>query len=170
MTDWGPAKYGDPCRECGYEWSITQDQAMALVADLPRRFREALEGHDATLIHPDLTWSAAGYVAHVCDNLRIFAERFAAFDMGAYGDTVPYDPDKLAEARAYNSIPVAGALWSLENAARDLVRAVEMTAGQEVSMVIDERGPQNVLELIKTTTHDGYHHVWDVQRTVATAK
>lgn len=170
MSEWGPNKYGDPCRECGFEWSITQADALALVADLPRRFREALEGKDATLIHPDLTWSAAGYVAHVSDNLRIFAERFAAFHMGAYGETVPYDPDLLAAARSYNAIPVAGALWSLENAARDFIRAVEMTEGKDVSMIIDERGPQNVHELIKTTTHDAYHHVWDVQRTVAASQ
>jgi hypothetical protein len=166
MTDWGPAKYGDPCRECGYHWTITQPEALALVADIPQRFRDALEGKDATLIHPNLTWSAAAYVAHVTDNLRIFAERFAALDMGAYGDTVPYHPDLLAEARSYNSIPVAGALWSLENASRDFVRAVEMTEGKNVTMIIDDHGPQNVLELVKTTTHDAYHHVWDVQRTV----
>lgn len=168
MSDWGSNKYGDPCRECGFVWTISLAEAVALLASIPARFREALGDHDASARHPDLTWSAGAYVAHVGDNLHIFAERIAALDLGAYGDTVPYDPDQLAEARQYEHIPILGALWSLDHAVADIIEAVEHSEGKEITMIIDDRGPQNLTDILRTTTHDAWHHVWDVQRTLET--
>jgi hypothetical protein len=169
MSDWGPKKYGDPCSECGYAWTITLAESLTLLKSIPGRFREAVDGHDATAHHPDLAWSASAYVAHVGDNLRIFAERIAALDLGAYGDNVPYSPDLLAEARQYDLIPIQGALWSLDHAVADIVEAVERSEGKEVAMVIDDRGPQNLTDILRTTTHDAFHHVWDVQRIITSA-
>jgi hypothetical protein len=170
MSDCGANKYGDSCRECGVVWTTSHAETLALLASIPARFREALGNHDGHTRHPDLTWSAGAYVAHVGDNLHIFAERIAALDLGAYGDTVPYDPDQLAEARQYEHIPILGALWSLDHAAADMIEAVEQSEGKEITMIIDDRGPQNITDIILTTTHDAFHHVWDVQRTIESAK
>lgn len=165
MTIWGPKKYGDPCRECGYDWSISQREAVSLIASLPARFRTLLDGRDPGLRHPDLGWSAGAYVAHTGDNLRIFAERFAALDLGAYRDDFPYSPDLLAEARQYEQIPISGALWSLDHAAADLVEAIEASTGKFVAIEVQEQGPETPLDFVRTITHDAYHHAWDIQRT-----
>ena len=32
---WGPERFGDPCGECAFEWSLTSEQAIASVLGLP---------------------------------------------------------------------------------------------------------------------------------------
>ena len=70
-TDWGPGLYGDPCRECGYDWSIMPEDALALMAAIPARYAALLGNSDGSQRHLDLGWSAGAYVCHVADNLRI---------------------------------------------------------------------------------------------------
>ena len=43
MSAWGRAVYGDPCRECGYEWSITPADAIGVVVETPQRYATLLE-------------------------------------------------------------------------------------------------------------------------------
>ncbi len=112
MEPWGAALYGDPCRECGYDWSIEPAACLDLVADVPSRYTELLVGLDGSQRHPDLSWTAGTYVCHVVDNLRIWAERVvrAAGDEDSH---VPsYDENLLARARSYMLVPVVGALVS----------------------------------------------------------
>jgi hypothetical protein len=118
MESWGRARYGDPCRECGYEWSgcwsIGREDAVAVVAAVPDRYARLLDGRNASLKHPDLAWTAGAYVCHVTDNLRTWAERLVAAAVGGGTPSVPgYDEVLLGRARVYNQVPVAGALWSL---------------------------------------------------------
>ena len=40
METWGAARYGDPCRECGFGFGLTPDQAMAAVRAVPVAFAE----------------------------------------------------------------------------------------------------------------------------------
>jgi hypothetical protein len=167
LDKWGEELYGDPCRECGYRWSTSLDEETALVRGLPQRYAELLDGHDATRRHPDLAWSAGAYVCHVTDNLRIWAERLAGATAGD-GTTVPgYDERLLGDAREYNLVPVAGALWSLARAARDWIEAVELAAASEVALVHAGRGPLTVPDVARANAHDAYHHAWDIRRTLA---
>ena len=110
MSDWGRATYGEPCRECGFSWSATQAEMSALVAGVPVRLRELLDGKDASAQHPALSWSAGAYVPHVGDNLRIYAERLAGVAAGTQRPIAPYDQDALAVARRYELIPIESAL------------------------------------------------------------
>jgi hypothetical protein len=47
---------------------------------------------------PGLGWNVCGYIAHMTDNTRIWAERLVAVARGADAHVVPYDPDLLAKA------------------------------------------------------------------------
>ncbi len=109
MEKWGASLYGNPCRDCGFEWDLSVAQAVVVVREIPDRYAHLLAGAGGGERHPDLGWSATGYVSHVADNLRSWAERL----VGGYlaGDlTVPgYDPDLLSEARRYNELSLAGA-------------------------------------------------------------
>jgi hypothetical protein len=109
-STWGPSTYGDPCRECGFRWSLSADDAISVVSSTPGRVAEALEGHDPASRHHDLTWSALAYVCHITDNLRIWAERLAGTALGSTSIVSPYDGDLLARARANEGVPVEGAL------------------------------------------------------------
>lgn len=162
---WGATLYGDPCRECGYDWSITDEDAIALVASIPGRYADLLQGRDATVRHPDLDWSAGAYVCHVTDNLRIWAERLIGATVGGETQVPGYDPALLGRARVYHLVPIAGALWSLSAAAGSWVEAVRLASG--VVLQHEARGEQRVTDVARNNAHDAYHHEWDIRRTLA---
>lgn len=59
MSDWGRRTYGDPCRECGYRWSIDQSEAIALIRSTPDQYSQLLGNSDGTTHIADLTGQAA---------------------------------------------------------------------------------------------------------------
>jgi hypothetical protein len=166
VETWGRARYGDPCRECGYDWSIRHEDAVAAVAAIPGRYARLLEGRDASLKHPDLGWTAGAYVCHVTDNLRVWAERLVGAAMGGGTDVPGYDEELLGRARAYDRVPVAGALWSLRLAAAAWVDAVALATEARVVLVHAERGEQRTADVVRNNAHDASHHLWDIRRTL----
>ena len=166
MSDWARTRYGDPCRECGYSWSISLDEAAEIVAATPASYREALEGHDPSARHPGLGWSARGYVCHVTDNLRIWAERLAGAALGGDTEVAGYDNDLLATARSYEKVPIEGALWSLRHAADAWAEAFRMAQEAGVVFQHPERGEESVLDIGRTNAHDAFHHGWDIDRSL----
>ena len=109
MNEFLRVAYGDPCRECGFEWSVGPATCDAIVSGAPARFNSLLAGQDGSKAHPSLHWNAAAYVVHVADVLRIWSDRIAAVALGASDPVVPYDEDRLGDARGYGSSrPVRG--------------------------------------------------------------
>jgi hypothetical protein len=127
MNDFLRAAYGDPCRECGFELSVEPVSCVAIVSDAPTRFKSVLAGHDGCATHHNLRWNATAYVVHVADVLRIWSDRIAAVALGSSDPIVPYDEDRLGDARRYVALPLSGALWSLGRAVGDW-RAAEQLA------------------------------------------
>ena len=119
MSEWGRSTYGDPCRQCGFHWTISLEEAVATVGTTGAELTTALRGADGSERHGDLGWSVVGYVCHVSDNLHIWAERLVGRASGDSRRVARYDQDLLARARRYDEIALAGALWSLDRAARD---------------------------------------------------
>ena len=101
MSTWGETVYGNPCRECGFDWSISVEGAAALIPGVPDRYAKLLEGQDGSARHPSLTWSVGAYVCHVGDNLRIFAERMWSAVEARQVHIEGYDQDDLAAVRKY---------------------------------------------------------------------
>ena len=166
MSEWDRNVYGDPCRECGFAWSISQADAGSLVANIPARYSELLDGRDASLRHPDLSWSVGAYVCHVADNMRIWAERLAGLALGATNPIGPYDQDDLARVRNYGRVPLEAGLWSLTRAAADWREAVELATDRKVVMEHPERGSLSVLDVVRSIAHGAHHHAWDIQRSL----
>ena len=137
-----------------------------MVANIPSRMGQLLDGRDASLRHPDLSWSVGAYVCHVADNLRIWSERLAGLALGATGPVAGYDPDGLARTRNYERIPLEAALWSLGRAAADWADAIVLATNRQVILEHPDRGPQTVLDVARTNSHDAYHHAWDIQRSI----
>ena len=164
--DWAVELYGDPCRECGFRWTTTTAEAVALVTAAAGRYATIAGDVSGTAQHPDLGWSASGYVSHVVDNLQIWAERLAAAALG--GDCVirSYDSDLLAQARGYNTIDLRGALWSLERATDQWAAAMALALEAQVELQHPDRGLQRAGDVAASNAHDTFHHAWDLERIV----
>jgi hypothetical protein len=141
-------------------------EAVALVADLPATYTRALTGATGRERHPDLAWSVTAYVCHVGDNLRIWAERLAGIAAGAPPEVGRYDEGALGEARAYETIPLPSALWSLTRSVADWGRAVEQSRPVGIVLVHPERGGQSLADVVLSNAHDGFHHGWDIERSL----
>jgi len=168
MSDWGRGYYGDPCRECGYSWSIEVDDAVRLIQAVPERYAALIGEGDGSARGAGLEWSSGAYVCHVADNLRIWAERLVGAARGSSRPVAPYDADLLARARNYGAVPVEGALWSVRLAAAAWEEAVELGATGRVVLAHPERGPQTVSDVVRNNAHDAYHHAWDIERITRT--
>ncbi len=169
MSEWGRATYGDPCRECGFAWTADIDAMVGVVRATPGEFRALIGGTDGTAQAAGLAWDARSYVCHVVDNLRIWAERLIA---AAEQHQVPlgvYDADLLAEARNYRAVPVAGALWALDNAVQTWVAAVHAIQDADLALVHPERGPLRLTDVVSTNAHDASHHLADARRCLRAA-
>lgn len=163
MEPWGAALFGDPCRECGFDWGLSPHDAVLRVASVGQHAREAtrsltgderLEG-----------WSVREYVSHLADNLRQWSERIQAARLA--GVVVGYDPDELAAARGYRGIPLAVGLWSLEGAARRWERVLDAALEERIVLQHATRGPQHAADVARNNCHDAVHHLWDVRRIAA---
>jgi DinB family protein len=166
VSDWGRTTYGDPCRACGFAWTATGEESVAAVEATAARLRTMLTGADGSERHPDLTWSVVGYVCHVADNLRIWAERLAGLASGDGRPVGRYDQDLLAEARRYDEVALGGALWSLDRAVADWVDAVVLAREAGITLVHPDRGEQTLLDVVRSNAHDACHHAWDVRCTI----
>ncbi|WP_431953413.1 hypothetical protein [Actinacidiphila sp. bgisy167] len=79
--------------------------------------------------------------------------------------TVPgYDPDLVAQARHYNEIAPAAALWSLEHAVDAWAESVTSALEEGIVLRHATRGVQRAEDVARNNAHDGYHHAWDVTR------
>lgn len=167
MELWGEALYGNPCRECEFDWSLAATAAAAMIGETPTTFAGLLQGRDGSARLDGLAWSAVAYVCHVTDNLRIWAERLAGAALGA-GPHVPgYDQDLLARARSYDEVGVTGALWSLRSAASDWLTAYALAGEAGIVLEHATRGRQRVEDVARNNAHDAYHHGWDISRILA---
>jgi len=166
MNDWGASVYGDPCRECGYPWTTSVADAVRLVANLPFAYGGLLEGRSGREQHPGLTWTVTGYVSHVADNLRIWAERLMGVVEGAPLLVGNYDENKLADARNYKDIPIQAAMWSLCRSVDDWLRSVEASPDSGVVLVHPVRGELTLSDVVLCNAHDALHHQWDIGQTI----
>ncbi len=170
MSDWSRSVYGDPCRECGFEWSRSLDEAVSVVTGLPESYGALLAGATGKERHPGLSWSSGEYVSHVGDNLRIWAERLVGATGGGPVVVGGYSERELAQARNYRSIPLAAALWSLGRSVADWRTAVGRSPRTGIVLVHPERGGQSLGDVALSNAHDGFHHRWDIARTLESAR
>ena len=136
------------------------------MADALSTLRNNLEDKIGRERHPDLTWPVVAYIAHMCDNLRIWAERIVGISRGGSVDVVPYDENALAAARCYDALSLPGALWSLGRSVDDWLVATD-AAPRYLAMQHHERGRQGLLGVLRSNAHDVAHHVWDIRRSLA---
>jgi hypothetical protein len=162
MNEFLRVAYGDPCRGCGFEWSVEPAICVAIVSDAPARFKSILAGQVGRKVHPNLEWNATAYVVHVTDVLRIWSDRIAAVALGASDPVVPYDEDRLGGVRGYVSLPLPGALWSLGRAVGDWQAAEHLAQSAVVTLAHPVQGPLPLDDVRRIMAHEIVHHAADL--------
>jgi hypothetical protein len=161
---YGAGGWGDPCRQCGYVWSIPEGDALGVIAEAPAAFADLLAGRNGTGTADGLTWDARTYVWHVADNLRIWAERLSGLAPGERRPVAPYDQDALAAVRHYDGMPLAAALWSLGRSSAEFVGQWS-AAPPDAALLHPEAGELGMGPVLRQVAHDTVHHQYDVSRT-----
>jgi hypothetical protein len=161
---WWIAEWGNPCRQCGFDWSQAPEAAIAAVEELPDHFDDLLAGRSGNERAVDAGWSAKAYVFHVADNLRIFAERLEGVFAGAPTVLAAYDQDELAAARNYEAMSVQAALWSVRDAVAAWAIAARASLSRSITFRHAERGDLTATEITRGPAHDALHHYVDVTR------
>ena len=164
METWGAARYGDPCRECGFGFGLSPDEAVTAVRAAPVTFAERLAEASGREQLPGLAWNTAAYTSHVTDNLRAWSGWLAGGYLGDDPEVPGYDEDQLAQARRYNELSLAGALWSLRWAVDAWVQIVPAALASQVVLEHATRGPQRAEDIARNNAHDTHHHLWDIDR------
>jgi SAM-dependent methyltransferase len=169
VEPWGAALYGNPCRECGFDWSLTPAEAVRWVAGWGARLAAATAAADGTERRVDGGWSVSEYASHVGDNLRQWAERLQSARLAQQIQVAGYDPDALAVARGYATLPLAVAVWSSELAATTWVEVLTSALDEDVSLRHPTRGLQRAADVARNNCHDAFHHLWDVEQILVTS-
>ena len=162
MEPWGAALFGNPCHACGFDWSITPEDALGWVSGLSPRLAEATERACGFERRSSGGWSVTEYVCHVGDNLRQWAERVQSARLAHQFEVAGYDPDALAKARGYAALPLAAAAWSTGLAAAAWVSVLSPALAEGVELQHATRGLQRAEDIARNNCHDAYHHVWDI--------
>ncbi len=166
---WWIEEWGNPCRECGFDWAQSPITAIAAVEALPDQFDALLAGRtgneQAAGAHPgEPIWSVKAYVFHVADNLRIFAERLEGVFAGGPTTLAAYDQDELAAARNYDAMSLQSALWSVRTATATWAVAARESLTRDDTYLHAERGALSATEITRGPAHDAVHHLLDVKR------
>jgi hypothetical protein len=164
---WGPQLYGNPCRECDFNWELSAADAVSLVQQLPKFYAARLDGATGKETCSDLAWSVSAYVSHVADNLRIWSERLAGARLSGERRVAGYDQDLLGVARRYDAINLHAAQWSLDWAVREWSDSIRLALAAGTELHHSDRGRQSAEDVARNNAHDASHHLWDIGRIIS---
>jgi hypothetical protein len=149
------------CPTCGYRWSIDETDALALIEAGPDRYDAILAGKDGMRHQPDGSWNATAYLWHLTDLMRSWAERWVQIREAPGSRLVGFDPDVLAEARGYRSLPTHPGLWALRSSVDTFIEVTSMIT-PETSFEHGDWGTGDVADALRWLGHEIHHHVGDV--------
>jgi hypothetical protein len=151
------------CAECGYDWEITRQDAIELVAQAPDGVAGAITAIEDSMRRTGDRWSASMYVWHLVDVLRIGTERLLTLAHDPGRGITCWDENALAEARRYQLLSPAVGLIVLRSAAQSWA-----TTAALVPADLQVRHPQfgllGAVEIVRRDAHEVHHHLMDINR------
>ncbi len=152
------------CAECGFDWTMARQAAIDLVAQAPDAVSAALARNPDPSQRTGTPWSAAMYLWHLVDVLRIGTERLLTLTHDPDRGITCWDENALADVRRYERLsPVVG-LIVLRSAARDWDDAAQ-AAPADTEVRHPEFGALAAVEIIRRNAHEMHHHLMDINRT-----
>jgi hypothetical protein len=151
------------CAECGFDWNLARSDAMELVVQVPDAAATAIVRLPDPCRRSGAPWSAAMYVWHLVDVLRIGTERLLTLTHDPEHGITCWDENALAEERRYEQLSPAVGLIVLQSAAREWSSAAQ-AAPAEVEVRHPQFGALGAVEIIRRNAHEVHHHLMDIRR------
>jgi hypothetical protein len=157
------------CADCGFDWSMSSDDAIALVQEAPKRFGRLMSDAVGPPSDDPKHWSETGYLWHVVDVIRLGTERLWILALDPLSGIPGWDEEALAAARRYERLsPIVG-LQALGVAIRDWVRAAhEAPAAGEATHAVF--GTLSTHDAIVRNAHEIQHHARDIEQVMTRAQ
>lgn len=159
------AVFGDgsaeSCPVCGFDWTISLSAALDAIEASPGHHAALLSRRDGMAPAADGGWNATAYLWHLTDLARSWSERWVQLRAQPGSMLVGWDPDELADARNYRSLPTVAAIWALRDAVDTFValgRALDGTTTFEHG----DWGTGTVVDGTRWIAHEFVHHQLDV--------
>jgi len=151
------------CAECGFDWQMTRQNAIELVAQVPGAAAAAMTGINDPTQRTGGRWSASMYVWHLVDVLRIGAERLLTLTHDPDRGITCWDENALAEARRYEQLsPGVGVI--ILRSATEAWTTVAAVAPANIQVHHPRFGSLGALEIIRRNAHEAHHHLMDINR------
>jgi len=154
---------GPACAECGFDWDIPRRDALNLVARLPDAAAAVMSRLRDPTHRDGARWSAAMYVWHLVDVMRIGTERLLTLTHDPDRGIPCWDENALAEDRRYQRLSPAVGLIVLRSAAREWAAAADATPA-DAAILHPQFGSLGALEIIRRNAHEAHHHLMDITR------
>ena len=154
------------CPDCGFVWGCTVEEARDAITGSNQRLRAILADRDGTVARPDGSWNATAYVWHLVDLARSWTERWVHLRAEPGSTIVGWDPDELADARGYRSLPTMAARWALSEAVEQFDTVTD-TIDPAIVFEHGDWGTGTVGDGIRWLAHEFQHHVLDVDERAA---
>jgi hypothetical protein len=136
------------CAECGFDWQMTRQNAIKLVAQVPGAGAAAITGTNDPTQRTGERWSASMDVWHLVDVLRIGAERLLTLAHDPDRGITCWDENALAEARRYQRLSPAVGVIMLRSAAEAWTTAAA-GAPADIQVRHPQFGSLGALEIIR---------------------
>ncbi len=149
------------CAGCGYDWSIHPHAALESITSSAAQYAVLLEGRDGMVPAADGGWNATAYLWHLTDLARSWSERWVQLSAAPGSLLVGWDPNVLADARNYRSLPTVAALWALSTATSTFVALGEQLPG-DTAFLHGDWGMGTVADGTRWLAHEFVHHLLDV--------
>src|SRR5262249_56266332 len=107
------------CAECGFDWQMTRQDAIEVVAQAPDGAAGAITGIEDPARRTGERWSASMYVWHLVDVLRIGTERLLTLTHDPDRGITCWDENALAEVRRYQQLSTTVGLLVLRSVAQE---------------------------------------------------
>jgi hypothetical protein len=151
------------CAECGFDWQMTRQNAIELVAQAPDGVAGAITGIKDPARRTGERWSALMYVWHLVDVLRIGTERLLTLTHDPDRGITCWDENALAEVRRYQQLSTTVGLLVLRSVAQAWAMAAAV-APANVQVRHPRFGSFGAVEIIRRDAHEVHHHLMDINR------
>jgi len=150
------------CSDCGFDWSMSSDEAILLVEAAPDRYSAMLANGAGPPSEDATQWSATGYLWHVVDVIRLGTERLWALTLDSASGVPGWDEEALAAARRYEQQSLIVGLRALAVAVDEWIGAArEAPPSAEVSHPVF--GTMSTHDSVLRNAHEVRHHARDIE-------